>query len=371
MPKEQLSKLIFELITISQSITIGFFVFVLGLKKTNSWIYLGLFLILYACSDLPFLLETLDIIKLESTAMILSSCVLFLAPTAYYMYVHSLLIVTHKKTFRRLVIFGTFSFLIGMICFWNGFFHADELLYDIYEILSNLYVFFVFGVITVQIYRHNSLLKQQYSNVKHRELVWVLNFTLLLLVSFFIAPLVFSLFNLNVFFEDLFFSTVSFIWLLGVIYNGLFYKFSENLLPKEDFDLMISKNKSKVKYEDQKEDNSLVELFTRIEKIFSEKKLYLNVELTIADVAYQVDSHPKTVSQVINKFSHQNFSTFVNIHRVQHAADLLVDAAHLHISIEGIGNKSGFKTNSVFYTAFKKEMKMTPLQYQKQNKKKI
>jgi AraC-like DNA-binding protein len=52
---------------------------------------------------------------------------------------------------------------------------------------------------------------------------------------------------------------------------------------------------------------------------------------------------------------------------VAHAISLLREGAHLTISIEGIAERSGFKSKSIFYAAFKEEYNMTPTEWMKKN----
>ena len=46
---------------------------------------------------------------------------------------------------------------------------------------------------------------------------------------------------------------------------------------------------------------------------------------------------------------------------------LMRAGAHLTISIEGIAERSGFKSKSIFYAAFKEEYNMTPTEWIKKN----
>ena len=50
-----------------------------------------------------------------------------------------------------------------------------------------------------------------------------------------------------------------------------------------------------------------------------------------------------------------------------HAISLLRRGAHLNTSIEGIAERSGFKSKSIFYSAFKEEYDMTPTEWMKKN----
>jgi AraC-like DNA-binding protein len=52
---------------------------------------------------------------------------------------------------------------------------------------------------------------------------------------------------------------------------------------------------------------------------------------------------------------------------VAHAISLLREGAHLTTSIEGVAERSGFKSKPIFYAAFKEEYGMTPKDWIKEN----
>jgi AraC-like DNA-binding protein len=53
--------------------------------------------------------------------------------------------------------------------------------------------------------------------------------------------------------------------------------------------------------------------------------------------------------------------------RLAHAISLLREGAHLNTSIEGIAERSGFKSKSIFYAAFKEEYGTTPTEWIKKH----
>ena len=55
-----------------------------------------------------------------------------------------------------------------------------------------------------------------------------------------------------------------------------------------------------------------------------------------------------------------NFVSFVNSYRIAEAKKLLLDPNKYNLTIEAIGNESGFKSKSAFNGAFKKITGMTP-----------
>lgn len=104
-------------------------------------------------------------------------------------------------------------------------------------------------------------------------------------------------------------------------------------------------------------------LIEKLTFLMQEKKLFLNPDLTLYDLARELNFPRTHVSYVINTVFQKNFYHFVNYYRVEEAKKILTDPAFSHYSIEGVATSVGFKARNVFYMAFKKETGMTPGEY--------
>lgn len=92
-------------------------------------------------------------------------------------------------------------------------------------------------------------------------------------------------------------------------------------------------------------------------------KFYTKPELTLSETASLLGTNTSYLSQIINDSFACNFSTFINQLRVEEAQRLLKDSKFNNLSIEGIGKQAGFKSKSVFNSAFKKITGVTPSAY--------
>ncbi len=92
---------------------------------------------------------------------------------------------------------------------------------------------------------------------------------------------------------------------------------------------------------------------------------YLNPSLTLRSLAEQVEIHPNQLSWILNESIGQNFNEFINKKRIEHFKQLALDPDNTHISLIGLAYESGFNSKTVFNTAFKKEVGMTPKEFQK------
>lgn len=103
----------------------------------------------------------------------------------------------------------------------------------------------------------------------------------------------------------------------------------------------------------------------RLMETMQEKKLYLDCDLTLRDLAEHADISYHQASQVINGQMHQRFFSFVNNYRVQLAKELMADPKTSKMAIVDLAVEVGFKSKSSFYDAFKKATQLTPTQFKK------
>ena len=97
------------------------------------------------------------------------------------------------------------------------------------------------------------------------------------------------------------------------------------------------------------------------------EKPYVKVDFSLHDISLAVNIPRIRVSNCFNKELNTSFPAYRNKLRVAHAISLLRRGAHLTTSIEGIAERSGFKSKSIFYSAFKEEYDMTPTEWMKKN----
>ena len=104
-------------------------------------------------------------------------------------------------------------------------------------------------------------------------------------------------------------------------------------------------------------------LIGTLEKYLTEEKPYLSPDITLNEICKHIATNRSYLSKVINDQYLQNFNTWINGYRVKEARRLLSDQRYDHISIEGIGEMSGFNSKATFHATFKKTIGVTPLYY--------
>ena len=119
----------------------------------------------------------------------------------------------------------------------------------------------------------------------------------------------------------------------------------------------------KIKYEGKKLDTDLlIEIEGKL-LLITDKKLFLNPQLTLSETAKELNTSTHILSQVINEKFNKSFNVYINELRIESAKMLLIN--NRNYTIEGVGYESGFNSKSSFFTIFKKMTGQTPSEYQK------
>lgn len=94
-------------------------------------------------------------------------------------------------------------------------------------------------------------------------------------------------------------------------------------------------------------------------------KPFLNNELTIQDLADQLEVSTQEISSYLNKELGVNFFNYINTFRIEEAKQRITNPYYDNETLLGIAYDSGFNSKTSFNTLFKKETGMTPSEYKK------
>ena len=101
-------------------------------------------------------------------------------------------------------------------------------------------------------------------------------------------------------------------------------------------------------------------------KYMETEKPYLNSQLSISELAEQINIPTNHLSQIINEQTGKNFFEFINSFRVEEVKLQISDNQDKKFTLLAIALDSGFNSKTVFNTFFKKETGLTPRQFLKQ-----
>ncbi len=132
---------------------------------------------------------------------------------------------------------------------------------------------------------------------------------------------------------------------------------------------IFRKNKNSSFFEEEKryegkalDSNKVNEIEQKLSMI-TEKELFLNAQLTLAETAKELNVSAHALSQLLNEKHNKSFTSYINELRIERAKILLT--TNKKFTIEGIGYECGFNSKSSFFTVFKKITGQTPSEYQK------
>lgn len=102
---------------------------------------------------------------------------------------------------------------------------------------------------------------------------------------------------------------------------------------------------------------------TRLDALIKEDKVYLENELSLAQLGEKLNVPSYQASELISRKYGESFFDLINRHRIEEVKKRLTDPAFSHLSILGIAMDCGFNSKSSFNTAFKKFTGQTPSQF--------
>ena len=97
---------------------------------------------------------------------------------------------------------------------------------------------------------------------------------------------------------------------------------------------------------------------------FEESKKYLDNNMSLANLAGDLNTNTKYLSEIIRKYKDKNFNTYINELRIKYLIQLLsTDRSYLQYKISYIAEVGGFTSHSAFTNVFKSVTGMSPNEY--------
>lgn len=102
-------------------------------------------------------------------------------------------------------------------------------------------------------------------------------------------------------------------------------------------------------------------LMESICQIMDERQLFLNSDLKVSDLAAELKTNSRYVSDCIKTIRNVTFKQFVNSYRVEYAKQLM--RQHPEMKLSAVGLMSGFSNEMTFFRTFKSFTDMTPREW--------
>lgn len=115
--------------------------------------------------------------------------------------------------------------------------------------------------------------------------------------------------------------------------------------------------------DESESDKKFAQLKLNLSKFLNEEKPWLWADVTMEEFCRKLETNRTYLSQVINEQYKKSFTDLMCEYRIRTSRELLSNANNKHITVEGIGEMSGFKNNTTFHRQFKNFVNLTPKQF--------
>lgn len=307
---------------------------------------------------------------------------IFLAPMFYLFLVYYLRIEVHLK---KLFLFGIILFVLSVITRiillyyltpYAGTSHF-EFIQRRYDSIEDIFIF----IFTISIFSYSGLIffkrKNRFKLISSFDnLKWIKTFFILssAVLSFWLIALFLNYYFISVhtsyFYAPLRIGTSFLIYWIG--YQGLYQQkivkdrmvLRTQLTNQAPIDVITSYRPARV--DTNSNYNKHKVFFGEIDKFIMSKKKFTDPAISLESLALDLKISTSLLSQIINNYSNNNFTDYINKYRVNQVKELLIDRDYKNYTILAIGLESGFNSKSTFYTAFKKFTNLTPAAYKKE-----
>ena len=339
----------------------------------GAWlIFLGLYVSVYALSPAGFFLQNPWLISFYISLLMLIGPFLF-------WYVRSL-IHSEFKPFRdilwHLLPFALFNLYLVI------FVSSTDFIKNIYPIEESnkldfpipYYIFLFITAISVPFYilwsirllrKHRKNIADTFSSTEKLNLIWLRNLIVILGITWIVLVTILFVHHILDLFSDDFcihglFLTLS-VFIIVVGYFGL-YQYA--IFTSQDVMSTVENTEDNVKYSGSTlKEEDIQKYLKSLSDYMKTKKPFLNNQLTLHQLAEEVNILPHYLSRIINEYHHQNFFDFINIYRVDEFKNRIADPHFKNYTLLAIAFDCGFNSKSSFNRLFKKVTGFTPSEY--------
>jgi len=355
---------LFDLLALIQGILFG----TLLLIKNKSTKWLGVFLILFSLDLIPRILYDLNVYEYYPMLYGLPFNFYWIVFPIFYVYTQKVSIFSDSKIKYWLLYPGLLAYAVQLIIFLQPYAIKIDIFENIWYtvfVISGAFYSWIVGIWNFKLIKEHCIeVENSFSKVENKKLAWASTFLIFCLVSSIISLFAYYQYDNNIY-SKIIYSVFFLLVIYWVSYHGMVQRNILFLLSNNEKETVAENDGFKVSENVPSKNENVDELMEQIDAYMSSSESFRQTELTIIDLAKNLNIHTKRISNAINTIRKQNFNTYVNNFRIEKAITLLAEE-NSALSIEGIGYEVGFHSKSAFYAAFKKVTGTTPSKY-KQN----
>lgn len=256
----------------------------------------------------------------------------------------------------------------------NGEWNAADwgVIGTVLEYLAPVSVLAYFSYTFYLFYSYRRYIAANFSTTEHISFNWLRNFLLAYLVAqvvwyFFMFIESFNTGEMN--YVNYWYSY--FAWGLVVYYLGIagYQQRQEAIVPLQfegETETHSEKAKETVSSLADEEEEILTIFYQQLETYLEQEKPYLLPNLSLRQLAKNMNESATQISNVINQKAGTNFNDYINQWRVNAVKEKIVSDDFNHLSLLGIAFDCGFSSKATFNRAFKKTTGLSPSAYRKE-----
>ncbi len=241
-------------------------------------------------------------------------------------------------------------------------FQNDGIGFEWYIIYSNILIplsgliYSVWSLFLIK--KHQSNIQNRFSNTDKKELQWLrflsIGYGIIWILSiFFESEIIFSAVVI----------LVLFIGFFGINQLNIFYT-NQNTKAKTPTKKNKKPNKLSKRYAKSGLNEEMAALiYSKLNELVNSDALYKNDNLTLSELAKQLNVHPNHLSQVINEKEGKNFYNYINSLRIKEFIKLTSLPENNKFTMISLAYDCGFGTKSTFNKHFKINTGKTPTNY--------
>jgi AraC-like DNA-binding protein/glycerol-3-phosphate acyltransferase PlsY len=218
--------------------------------------------------------------------------------------------------------------------------------------------------------KHQKNIQTTFSNTDKKELQW-LRYLAIGLGLIWIVAIFFD--------EQIIFSCI----VVFVLFIGFFGINQMNIFTTSPSSNSDNENKKPIEKEQKTELNSpekkryaksgvneemAEEIYSKLNELMPNKNLYKQENLTLSELAKQLNVHPNHLSQVINEKEEKNFYNYINSLRIKEFIRLASQQKNEKFTLMSLAQDCGFNSKSTFNKHFKAYTQKTPSEFFREQK---